>query len=103
MGGPRPLLFLRTDFSEQIAFFLTAPNSIEPLDFHWNWHNIRHDDALELVCLRIAEAAVRLEGKRFATVAAFSRACCGIFRAAIKSGSFAAAIKNGLIKASAGR
>ncbi len=100
--GPARFIFGAPVFQEPTLSSTNVSNKISPLDFPKKWHNIRHDDELELIRLRINEAPGHLVGGRFATVAALPRARCGIFSAAIER-EFAAAIKNGLIKASAGR
>jgi hypothetical protein len=78
VGGPRPLLFLRTFFPEPM---LSSAN-LEPLDFSGKWHNIRHEVGLELIRLRINEAPGHLEGGRFATARRLAGPRCGIFSAA---------------------
>src|SRR5712664_3347510 len=67
VGGPRPLYFWDRFFSEPTHSSATCSTNIEPLDFPGKWHNIRHEDELELIRLRINEAPGHLEGGRFAT------------------------------------
>ena len=69
-----------------VAHGPTYPQQISrwtlPLDFKGKWHNIRHEDEVDLIRLRINEAADHPLSGRFATVAALPSARCGIFRAA---------------------
>jgi hypothetical protein len=51
VGGPRPLYFLPPSFSRAGARFQLSQIRFEPLDFTKKWHNIRHDDELELIRL----------------------------------------------------
>jgi hypothetical protein len=99
--GPARFIFGLRFFESRRSLSPTVPDNIAPLDFPKKWHNIRHNDELELICLRINEAPGHLGG-RFATVAALG-AHAVAFLAPPLEREFAAAIKNGLIKASAGR
>ena len=72
VGGPRPLYFLAPGFSRVDARF-RQEYRITILDFPKKWHNIRHDEELELIRRRINEASGHLVGGRFATVAASAR------------------------------
>lgn len=102
--GPARFIFGPRFFQRRCSSFSwpDLPSEDHPLDFAGKWLNIRHEDELEVIRLRINEAADHPAGGRFATVAALPSAHCGIFSAAIRS-EFAALMKNGLIKASAGR
>jgi hypothetical protein len=52
VGGPRPLYFLPAGFPRADARFRQLSQiRFEPLDFTKKWHNIRHDDVLELIRL----------------------------------------------------
>jgi hypothetical protein len=87
VGGPRPFYFYGPRFFETEALSINWPDLLSedhPLDFPGKWHNIRHEDELEVIRLRINEAAGHPVGGRFATVAALPSARCGIFSAAIK-------------------
>jgi hypothetical protein len=100
--GPARFYFWDLIFPEPTLFSAGCSENIVPLDFHGKWHNITEDNELELVRLRIDEAPAHLLGGRFATVAAY-RAYAVAFLAPPLEWKLAAAMKNGLIKASAGR
>jgi hypothetical protein len=85
--GPARFIFMAPDFSKPRPLSINWPDLLSedhPLDFPGKWHNIRHEDELEVIRLRISEAAGHPVGGRFATVAALPSARCGIFSAAIK-------------------
>jgi hypothetical protein len=60
VGGPRPLYFYGPGFLETWALSFhwpDSPSEDHPLDFPGKWLNIRHEDELEVIRLRINEAA----------------------------------------------
>ena len=71
--GPARFIFRPQVFQEPPPVSANCPGQFASLEFPGKWHNIRHDDELEIIRLRIDEAAGQLVVGRFATVAATAR------------------------------
>ena len=50
--GPARFIFWARFFKSRRLLFRQLSDNIAPLDFPKKWHNIRHDDELELIRLK---------------------------------------------------